>query len=311
MHYRTGNRSRILCCLRILAAAVLILLSVTAQGGFSVFAAPGEITNASDGAAENGWLSVRGTQLVNEKGQAVVLHGMSSHGLQWFSQFTTADAIGATAAYGANLFRIAVYTVQGGYLSRRSAMLKKLYRAVDAAISRNMYVIIDWHILKDGNPKKHQKAAKDFFRKVSRRYGKTPNVIYEICNEPNKKGTWKRIRSYANSPLPYPNLMYTCHFFFFFHGEWLRGKVREALGRGLPVFISEWGSSRASGSGGVYTEEADRWISFMEQHKLSWTNWSFCNKAESSAALDAKANPEDGLTPEELSASGRYVFSRF
>jgi endoglucanase len=342
MHYRTGNRSRILCCLRILAAAVLILLSVTAQGGFSVFAAPGEITNASDGAAENGWLSVRGTQLVNEKGQAVVLHGMSSHGLQWFSQFTTADAIGATAAYGANLFRIAVYTVQGGYLSRRSAMLKKLYRAVDAAISRNMYVIIDWHILKDGNPKKHQKAAKDFFRKVSRRYGKTPNVIYEICNEPNKKGTWKRIRSYANavipvirknapssvilvgtptwsqdvdtaagSPLPYPNLMYTCHFYAGTHGEWLRGKVREALGRGLPVFISEWGSSRASGSGGVYTEEADRWISFMEQHKLSWTNWSFCNKAESSAALDAKANPEDGLTPEELSASGRYVFSRF
>ena len=104
---------------------------------------------------------------------------------------------------------------------------------------------------------------------------------------------------------------YTCHFYAGTHGEWLRGKVREALGRGLPVFISEWGSSRASGSGGVYTEEADRWISFMEQHKLSWTNWSFCNKAESSAALDAKANPEDGLTPEELSASGRYVFSRF
>ena len=308
----------------------------------AAFAAPGGVSDAANGAAENGWLRVSGTQLVNERGQAVVLHGMSSHGLQWFPQFTSRNAIGATAAYGANLFRVAMYTAEGGYISHKSAMLEKLCSAVDAAVARNMYVIIDWHILRDGNPKKYQKAAKSFFKKVSARYKDTPNVIYEICNEPNGKGNWKKIRSYANavipviransprsvilvgtptwsqdvdiaakSPLSYPNLMYTCHFYAGTHGEWLRQKIEAALKKGLPVFISEWGTSKASGGGGVYKKKADRWISFMNRHKLSWANWSYCNKKESSAALKKKACAEDGLASSELSKSGKYVFSKF
>ena len=307
-----------------------------------VMASPGGVTNAANGPAQNGWLRVEGTQLVNETGQPLVLRGMSSHGLQWFPQFTTKNAVGATAAYGANLFRIAMYTAEGGYLSHKKKILKELYRAVDAAISRNMYVIIDWHILSDGNPVKHQKAAIVFFRKVSARYQNSPHVLYEICNEPNGQGTWQKIRSYANAvipvirsnsprsvilvgtptwsqdvdiaaqdPLSYPNLMYTCHFYAGTHGEWLRSKIKTALNKGLPVFISEWGTSNASGRGGVYVNEAERWVSFMKEHGLSWANWSYCNKRESSAALAKKANAEDGLTQEELSKSGRFVFSKF
>ena len=319
----------------------LLSISLFAESTF-LMAAPGEVENASNGALQNGWLHVEETQLVNEAGQPIVLRGMSSHGLQWFPQFTTRNAIGATAAYGANLFRIAIYTEEGGYLSHKKAILKKLYRAVDAAVARNMYVIVDWHILRDGNPMKHRKAAVSFFKKVSARYKNSPNVLYEICNEPNGKGTWKKICSYANSvipvirrnsprsiilvgtptwsqdvdiaaqePLPYSNLMYSCHFYAGTHGEWLRGKIETALRKGLPVFVSEWGTSQASGRGGVYYGESDRWIRFMNQHMLSWANWSYCNKKESSAALRKTANAEDGLTENELSKSGRYVFSQF
>ena len=316
-----------------------LMLAISAQ---VLFAAPGQVTNASNGASQNGWLHVNGTQLVNEQGHAVVLHGMSSHGLQWFSQYTTRNAIGSTAAYGANLFRVAMYTKEGGYLSQKQAIMKKLYAAVDAAISRNMYVIIDWHILSDGNPKSHQRAAKIFFRKVSQRYGNTPNVIYEICNEPNGKGTWKNIRSYANavipvirknspkslilvgtptwsqdvdvvaqSPLACKNIMYTCHFYAGTHKAWLRNRILTAMEQGVPVFVSEWGTSGATGGGGVYKKEAGKWISFMEKHKISWANWSYCNKSESSAALKRGANAEDGLKKWELSESGKYVFSKF
>ena len=325
--------------LKILLVLTAFMLAISAQ---ILFAAPGQVTNASNGASQNGWLHVSGTQLVNEQGHAVVLHGMSSHGLQWFAQYTTRNAIGATAAYGANLFRVAMYTKEGGYLSHKSAMTKKLYAAVDAAISRNMYVIIDWHILSDGNPKSHQKEAKTFFKKVSQRYGNTPNVIYEICNEPNGKGTWKNIRSYAEavipvirrnspkslilvgtptwsqdvdvvaqSPLAYKNIMYACHFYAGTHKAWLRNKVLTAMKKGLPVFVSEWGTSSAAGGGNVNKKEADRWISFMKEHKISWANWSYCNKSESSAALKRSANAEDGLKKSELSKSGKYVFSKF
>ncbi len=327
------------CVIAVLVLSILIGVGIMTG---TAFAAPGDVETASNGVAQNGWLSVKGTSLVNEQGQSVVLHGMSSHGLQWFPQFTTSNAIGATASYGANLFRIAMYTAEGGYISNKSGMLRQLYQSVDAAITRNMYVIIDWHILKDGNPQRYQKEAKAFFKKVSKRYGHVPNVLYEICNEPNGKGTWRRIRSYANAvipvirrnapssvilvgtptwsqdvdiaagnPLSYPNLMYSCHFYAGTHGEWLRGKVKTALDKGLPVFVSEWGMSTATGSGGVYTEEADRWIRFMRQHKLSWANWSYCNKGESSAALVPNADPEDGVSRSELTKSGRYVFSYF
>ncbi len=325
------------------AVLLLLLLLLLCHSRASCFAgtAPGKVRNASNGVKQNGWLRVKGTRLVNEKGKPVILRGMSSHGLQWFPQFTTKNAIGATAAYGANLFRIAMYTEEGGYLSQKEEILKRLYSAVDAAIARNMYVIIDWHILSDGNPLLHQSEARAFFKKVSARYKSSPNVLYEICNEPNGEGTWEKIRPYAKSvipvirknspasvilvgtptwsqdvdvaaqnPLPYRNLMYSCHFYAGTHGEWLRTRVKTALDQGLPIFVTEWGTSDASGSGGVFKKEAGKWIRFMNKHGLSWANWSYCNKDESSAALTGNANVENGVTRRELSESGRYVFSK-
>ena len=300
------------------------------------------ISSAKNGVAQNGWLRVEGTQLVNEKGNDVILHGMSSHGLQWYANFTTKNAIGATAAYGANLFRVAMYTAEGGYLSNKGGMYKKLCDAVDAAIELNMYVIIDWHILSDGNPKSHQKAAKAFFKKVSARYANKPNVIYEICNEPNGGTDWKKIRSYANAvipvirknspksivlvgtptwsqdvdvaaqnPLKFANIMYVCHFYAGTHTDWLRSRIETALSKGCAIFISEWGTSSADGSGGFYKKESQRWINFMKKHKLSWANWSLCDKQESSAALKPGANVEDGIAKKELSKSGKFVFGKF
>ena len=302
----------------------------------------GGICSAANGAKQNGWLSVKGTRLINEKGKEIVLHGMSSHGLQWYPQFTTSNAIGATAAYGANLFRIAMYTEENGYLANKSAILQMLYSAVDAAISRNMYVIIDWHILSDGNPKSHQSQAKAFFKKVSARYANTPNVIYEICNEPNGGTTWKDIKSYANAvipvirknspksivivgtptwsqdvdvaaadPLRFANVMYAFHFYAGTHGQWLRDKVSTALSKGAAVFVSEWGTSAADGNGGVYKSSAKTWMKFLNKHHLSWANWSYSDKNESSAALKPGANAENGILKKELSASGKYVFSQF
>lgn len=40
------------------------------------------VATVSGGVSENGQLKVVGTQLCNEKGEVVVLRGMSSHGLQ-------------------------------------------------------------------------------------------------------------------------------------------------------------------------------------------------------------------------------------
>lgn len=299
---------------------------------------PKPVKTRKGGVSENGALHVDGTQLVNERGEAVVLHGMSSHGLQWFGNFASENAIGKTADYGANLFRCAMYTSEGGYISNPSVK-DTLINAVDSAIRQDMYVIIDWHILSDGDPMTHADKAEEFFAEMAERYGDNPAVLYEICNEPNGDISWDEnvkpyaeriipvIRAHSNgiilvgsptwsqdlheaakNPIDAENIMYTCHFYAGTHTDWLRQRIADC---GLPVFVSEWGTSAADGNGGVYLDEAKKWIDFMNEYGISWANWSLCDKNESSAALVSGADVDDGISEDELSDSGKFVFGNF
>lgn len=90
-----------------------------------------------------------------------------------------------------------MYTADGGYIDNPSVK-NKVKEAVEAAKELGIYVIIDWHILNDGNPNQNKEKAKEFFKEMSSLYGNTPNVIYEIANEPNGDVNWKRdIKPYA------------------------------------------------------------------------------------------------------------------
>ncbi len=294
------------------------------------------------GVSENGRLQVVGTQLCNEKGQPVVLRGMSSHGLHWYGQFASAGALASLKERGANLFRVAMYTGEGGYLSDPS-LKEKAFAAVDAAVQQDMYVILDWHILSDGNPMDHGEQAAGFFTEAARRYRDTPNLLYEICNEPNGNVSWQgQVKPYAQQaiaairaqdpkgvilvgsptwsqdihlaaqdPLEGENIMYTLHFYAGTHGQQLRDRIDQALALGAPIFVSEWGTSRADGGGGVYLEESKIWLDFLDQRSISWCNWSLCDKGETSAALNPGASPDGGWSEQDLSKSGQFVFSRF
>lgn len=298
---------------------------------------------ARGGVSENGWLQVKGTQLCNERGEAVVLRGMSTHGMQWYGQYANSRSIRNTADWGANLFRVAMYTGEGGYLSSPDSIKKKVMDAVDAAIASDLYVIIDWHILSDGNPMSHVEEAKAFFSEMAARYGDSPAVLYEICNEPNGNVTWEGdvkpyaqavipvirerapksvilvgsptwsqdIHMAARSPLEGENLMYTLHFYAGTHGADLRRRIDDVLAAGAPVFVSEWGTSRADGSGGVFLKEAGEWLDFLDRRGISWANWSLCDKGETSAALRPGTSPDSAWSRENLSESGQFVFSRF
>ncbi len=305
--------------------------------------APGPVETIAGGVSENGWLQVKGTQLCNEKGQPIALHGMSSHGIQWFGSFAGEQAIQNTAGQGANLFRVAMYTGENGYLSQPEAIKKQALAAVDAAIRQDMYVIIDWHILSDGNPMDHLAEAQAFFQEIAGRYKDQPAVLYEICNEPNGGADWGRhIKPYAEAvvktireqspkgviligsstwsqdvhlaaadPVQGENLMYTLHFYAGTHGSWLRDRAEAAMKAGLPIFVSEWGTSAADGNGGVFLKESREWVDWMDQKGISWANWSLCDKSETSAALKPGTDPKAKWTEKDLSESGKFVFKQF
>lgn len=292
----------------------------------------------------NGRLHVDGINLVNEQGEPIQLTGMSSHGLQWYPEYTRRDAVHFVKEHGASLWRIAMYTDEDGYIAHPDVNFRNAVESIDGALAEDMYVIIDWHILMDRTPLRYREQALDFFQRISRRYGDEPGLIYEICNEPNgDQVTWENdIVPYAGEiipairenaphslilvgtaswcqdldkasekPLDFENIMYSCHFYAGSHGQTLRDRVDLARDRGCAVFVSEFGTTTADGKGDrIYTTETDEWMKFMDERNLSWANWSFGPRDEESAALKPDTVPGH-YSDDCLTESGKYVFSRF
>lgn len=133
----------------------------------------------------------------------------------------------------------------------------------------------------------------------------------------------------ADSPIEGANIMYAVHFYSGTHFSSedsldrsnVMANARYALENGVAIFVSEWGTSEASGNNGPFLDEADVWIEFMNSNNVSWCNWSLTNKNETSGSFvpymmgvseATLLDPgEDQIwTPEELSVSGEFVRAR-
>ena len=131
----------------------------------------------------DGALYVDGRDLyARNTGKQVQLRGLSSHGLTWFPGFINEKLIGQISKeWNCNLLRLAMYSEQycGG---KKEENLELVRKGIDCAVKSDMYVILDWHILRDSNPNDHIEEAKDFFKLIASEYKDDPHIIYEICN---------------------------------------------------------------------------------------------------------------------------------
>ena len=163
-------------------------------------------TNRAGLVSVHGQLSVKGTDLVDKNGEPVQLRGVSTHGIQWFPAFANKDLFRYLRdEWNINVIRLAMYTGAGdGYTDGTKAGIEQtVQNAVDAAIELDMYVIVDWHILQDQSPQVRKADALRFFGYMSEKYANYPNIIYEICNEPNGYASWSGdIKPYAEEVIP-------------------------------------------------------------------------------------------------------------
>ncbi len=308
----------------------------------------GSSGNSGSGIASGGYygaLQVTGGRLTDANGSPVQLKGVSTHGLAWFPDYVNEDAVAFMhEQWGINVFRLAMYTAEsGGYCVSDKNQKQKLEELIDtgvkAAAANQMYIIIDWHILSDGNPNTYKEQAKSFFSAMSDRYSAYDNVIYEICNEPNGGTGWNEVKSYALEVIPvirandedaviivgtptwsqdidkaqedpitgYGNIMYAFHFYAATHKDNLRNRVQSAVSAGFPVFVSEFSICDASGNGGIDSAQAELWMDMINSNGLSCVEWSLCNKNETSALLRSSCNKTAGWTQEDLSESGKWM----
>jgi len=102
-------------------------------------------------------------------------------------------------------------------------------------------------------------------------------------------------------------LAYVFHFYSSTHKLELRNKAITAINAGIPIFVSEWGLSEASGDGNINLVESKLWTDFFELYNLSWCNWSIMNKDETSAALLPLTESKSGWSESQLSQSGKII----
>jgi endoglucanase len=284
-----------------------------------------------------GHLSVSGSYMVSQYKDTVQLRGMSLFWSQWMPQYYNSE----TVAWLQNDWKCTVIRAamgveeDGGYASNPSIEQEKIFAVVDAAIELGIYVIIDYH---SHQAHKNPEMAKKFFAAMAKKYGKYPNVLYEIYNEPLQDASWTdhikpyaeqvvgAIRAYdpdniiivgtrqwsqmvteaAANPIKETNIMYTLHFYAVSHGQYLRDEAEKAMSMGIALFVTEFGDCDYSGNGEIGYPQTEEWFAFMDKYKLSWCNWSVSDKNETASILKSRA----GLSNWEeymITPSGKYI----
>lgn len=73
-----------------------------------------------------------------------------------------------------------------------------------------------------------------------------------------------------NSLTDKKNVMFALHFYAATHKDYIRQKARNAISRGIPVFISEFSICDASGNGSIDYQSAAEWKSLIKDYNLSF-----------------------------------------
>jgi endoglucanase len=264
-----------------------------------------------------GALSISGNKMVDETGKPVILRGMS---LFWHYDLGGKDFYNPSAVrwvmtdWRASVIRAAIGVEDrnlggggkiGGAISDPNLANLRVRTIIDAAISAGFYVVVDWHAHQE-----HTSEAVAWFGKLAQEYGNTPNIIWEIFNEPiggisvnYAKAVITEIRKYSRNVIlvgssnytqnpqewgndlnSFPNIAYTIHFYSN-HTFW--GNVTAAMTKGHAVFASEWGMSSYSGDGGFQsptTGNIKSWLDVLENNGVSSCNWFIGNALAEGAA---------------------------
>ena len=288
----------------------------------------------------HGALQIKGNKMVDKNGIPPQLRGISMSWSTWGGKkYYNPEVID----WLTNDFRITLLRASmgvqptGGYLQNPDAQMSLMTTVIDQSIKNGIYVLIDWH---DHNAEQHLEESKAFFAKMAKKYAGVPNVIYEIFNEPAKQN-WEVVKAYsieviktirqydaknvivvgspkwdqdvdvaAADPIKgFDNLVYSFHFYASDpnHQEKLRAKAELAIGRGIALFVTEWGVGESNGNGEFNRAKTAIWMDWMEKNQLSWAAWNVTDKNETTALMLPGASVKGGWKEDNLTDGGKYL----
>lgn len=295
-----------------------------------------------------GTLKVCGLKLCDQNGNPVQLRGMSTHGINWYKQCMTDSAFNSLANdWKADVVRISTYVDgEGSGYKYDPSLLGVAESMIQKVHDRGMYSIADWHMLEDGDPNHDLELAKKFFTSIATKHGSKGTVLYEIANEPNGV-PWSTIKTYAEKIIPViraidpdavilvgtpdwsslgvsgddgpapiianpvnaTNIMYVFHFYAKSHRDEYLAAL-DSTSNKLPIFVTEWGAEEYTGDGALDFTMAEKYLTLMDQKKISWVKWNFSDNELTGAALKPGTCANNGpWTGSSLKPTGAWVFN--
>ena len=292
---------------------------------------------------KHGALAVKGNQIVNSKGQPVSFAGnsffWSNKGWSGAKFYNKEVVKWLSEDWKSSIIRLPLASdesIHKGYHQDPQGNENRIKWLVNAALDNGLYVIIDWH---SHEAEKNTGKAIEFFKKIARKYGEYPNIIYEIYNEPLKVSWNDVIKPYAEKVIAeirkidpdnliivgtprwsqdvdiasenpikgFKNIAYTLHFYAGSHKQRLRDKAETALNNGIALMVTEWGTVNADGDGPVDKASVAEWMAFMKKHKLTHCNWAVNDKKEGASIVKPGSSVKGGWKASDLTESGKLV----
>ncbi len=334
-----------------LLLAVVLLISALAapaalaDAGTEELPAPSVYDDGRARPSNCGQLQVIEGKLCSESGEPVMLRGVSFNGLITSEYFLNEPLFQELSQdLGVNLIRLPMYTYGVGIIGYCTNGDKDRHKqdvadGVNFARNQDMYVIIDWHILSDGDPNTYVDEALLFFAEMAETYADYNNVLYEICNEPNGVD-WPTVKRYAEQvipvirerdpdsviivgnpdwskaledvaadPLDFENVLYTLHFYAATHGQDVRDMTERVSQSGLPIFVTEYGVTASSGGFPRDLESADLWIELLERENISYCMWAFSISPEACSALKRSVLKTHGFVEADFNDTGLWLLA--
>lgn len=279
---------------------------------------------------------VEGTRVVDEKGEPITLRGMSLYCWnQQGKQFFNKEAVGHLARdWKCTLVRIAV--LPRDVKNSMAGEIERVKTVIDACAANGVYALVDYHSMQSAQ--NDVATPRAFFEALAKAYARSPNVMYEIWNEPVQE-SWEVIKGYHEAVIPairavdpesiivvgsrhwdqeleeaslnpikgVKNVAYAIHFYSGTHRQALRDNGARAMKNGVALFASEYGLSTASGNGGLDFAEQKLWWDWLDENHISSANWSVAALDETSAAFKPGASPTGPWPDEMLKPSGIAV----
>ena len=265
------------------------------------------------------WLTTSGRYIKDPGGRNVILRGVSLADISVTNSHTRNTnalidmATDNADGWYARIVRLPVYPDaidgQPGWNADPDAYFTKhLDPAIQHCISKHIYCIIDWHYVKDYSSSEVDKATRAFWSYVAPKYANTPNVLFELYNEPinpDSWSTWKttaqpwvdiirvaapknliliggprwsqNVAEAATSPFSGSNLVYVAHIYPGHGGQSVWDSWFGNSSSTVPYFVSEWGWQQGGAvpTSGTKSGYGVPFSAYLDSKGVSWTAWVF------------------------------------